>query len=384
MWFLYLSELYFDNSSTTRVCRASAEKVMETMTENYGNPSSLHSLGFRAERAMDEARTAVAARLGAEKEEIYFTSGGTESNNLALFGAAHALRRRGNHIVTTQIEHPSVLNVMRRLEQEGYEVTYLKPDPFGRITAEQIRGAVDEKTVLVSLMCVNNEVGSILPVEAAAQAVRSAGAPALVHADAVQAFGKLPLNPRRAGIDLLSVSAHKIHGPKGVGALYVRRGVHLEPRVFGGGQEKDVRPGTEAMPLIAGFGAAAGALPDVQAELRAMKELNSYCRGELQKIGGIEFNSAPDALPYILNLSALGVRAETMLHFLSDHGIFVSSGSACAKGRASHVLSAMGLPRERIASALRLSFSRYNTKEEIDVFAGVLREGLSVLTRRPL
>ncbi|QAT51082.1 cysteine desulfurase [Caproiciproducens sp. NJN-50] len=379
-----MSELYFDNSSTTRVCRASAEKVMETMTENYGNPSSLHSLGFRAERAMDEARTAVAARLGAEKEEIYFTSGGTESNNLALFGAAHALRRRGNHIVTTQIEHPSVLNVMRRLEQEGYEVTYLKPDPFGRITAEQIRGAVDEKTVLVSLMCVNNEVGSILPVEAAAQAVRSAGAPALVHADAVQAFGKLPLNPRRAGIDLLSVSAHKIHGPKGVGALYVRRGVHLEPRVFGGGQEKDVRPGTEAMPLIAGFGAAAGALPDVQAELRAMKELNSYCRGELQKIGGIEFNSAPDALPYILNLSALGVRAETMLHFLSDHGIFVSSGSACAKGRASHVLSAMGLPRERIASALRLSFSRYNTKEEIDVFAGVLREGLSVLTRRPL
>ncbi|OCN01159.1 cysteine desulfurase [Clostridium sp. W14A] len=379
-----MSELYFDNSSTTRVCREAAEKVMETMTENYGNPSSLHSLGFRAERAMDEARAAVAARLGAEKEEIYFTSGGTESNNIALFGAAHALKKRGNHIVTTQIEHPSVLNVMKRLEQEGFRVTYLKPDSFGHITAEQITGAVNVETILVSLMCVNNEVGSILPVEAAAQAVRAAGSPALVHVDAVQAFGKLPLRPRQAGIDLMSVSAHKIHGPKGVGALYVRRGVHLEPHVFGGGQEKNLRPGTEGMPLIAGFGAAVGALPEARAELRTMEELNAYCRGKLETIPEVTFNSAPDALPYILNFSAVGVRAETMLHFLSDRGIYLSSGSACSRGRESHVLSAMGLARERIASALRLSFSRYNTKEEIDVFAGALREGLSGLTRRPL
>ncbi|MVB12192.1 Cysteine desulfurase IscS [Caprobacter fermentans] len=379
-----MSELYFDNSSTTRVCREAAEKVMETMTENYGNPSSLHSLGFRAERAMDEARAAVAARLGAEKEEIYFTSGGTESNNIALFGAAHALKKRGNHIVTTQIEHPSVLNVMKRLEQEGFRVTYLKPDSFGHITAEQITGAVNGETILVSLMCVNNEVGSILPVEAAAQAVRAAGSPALVHVDAVQAFGKLPLRPRQAGIDLMSVSAHKIHGPKGVGALYVRRGVHLEPHVFGGGQEKNLRPGTEGMPLIAGFGAAVGALPEARAELRTMEELNAYCRGKLETIPEVTFNSAPDALPYILNFSAVGVRAETMLHFLSDRGIYLSSGSACSRGRESHVLSAMGLARERIASALRLSFSRYNTKEEIDVFAGALREGLSGLTRRPL
>ncbi|WP_411676039.1 cysteine desulfurase family protein [Caproicibacter sp.] len=379
-----MSELYFDNSSTTRVCREAAEKVMETMTENYGNPSSLHSLGFRAERAMDEARAAVAARLGAEKEEIYFTSGGTESNNIALFGAAHALKKRGNHIVTTQIEHPSVLNVMKRLEQEGFRVTYLKPDSFGHITAEQITGAVNGETILVSLMCVNNEVGSVLPAETAAQAVRAAGSPALVHADAVQAFGKLPLRPRRAGIDLMSVSAHKIHGPKGVGALYVRRGVRLEPHVFGGGQEKNLRPGTEGMPLIAGFGAAVGALPEVRAELRAMEELNAYCRGKLETIPEVTFNSAPDALPYILNFSAVGVRAETMLHFLSDRGIYLSSGSACSRGKESHVLSAMGLARERIASALRLSFSRYNTKEEIDVFAGALREGLSGLTRRPL
>ena len=379
-----MNEIYFDNSSTTRVCREAAEKVMETMTENYGNPSSLHSLGFRAERAMDEARAAVAARLGAEKEEVYFTSGGTESNNLALFGSAHAQRHRGNHIVTTMIEHPSVLNVMKRLEQEGFEVTCLKPDPFGHVSAEQIAGAVDEKTILVSLMCVNNEVGSILPVEAAAQAVRAAGAPALVHVDAVQAFGKLPLSPRRAGIDLMSVSAHKIHGPKGIGALYVRRGVHLEPHSYGGGQEKNIRPGTEAMPLIAGFGAAVSVLPEARAELRQMAELNGYCREVLRGIEGVQFNSAPDALAYLLNFSVPGVRAETMLHFLSDRGIYVSSGSACAKGRESYVLSAMGLSRERIASALRLSFSRYNTKEEIDVFAGALREGLSTLTRRLL
>jgi cysteine desulfurase len=378
-----LSDIYFDNSSTTRVCPEAAEKVMEMMTENYGNPSSLHSLGFRAERVLEEARAAVAAQIGAEKEEIYFTSGGTESNNIAIFGAAHALRRRGNHIVTTQIEHPSVLNVMKRLEQEGFAVTYLKPDASGKIAPEQIFAAVDKKTILVSLMYVNNEVGSILPVETAAQAVRAAGAPALVHVDAVQAFGKIPLRPRQAGIDLLSVSAHKIHGPKGAGALYVRRGIHIEPHSYGGGQEKNIRPGTEGMPLIAGFGAAVRALPPVRDQLRKMRELHEYCLGILRQIPGIEINSAPDALPYILNFSVPGVRAETMLHYLSDRGIYLSSGSACSRGHESHVLSAMELSRERIDSALRLSFSRYNTKEEIDVFADALRDGLSSLSRRP-
>ena len=379
-----MNEIYFDNSSTTRVCREAAEKVMELMTENYGNPSSLHGLGFRAERAMAEARAAVARLLGAGPEEITFTSGGTESNNLALFGAAHAMKKRGNRIVTTQIEHPSVLNVMKRLGQEGFSVTYLKPDASGRIDPGQIRAAVDKDTILVSLMRVNNEVGSILPVEAAAEAIRAAGAPALLHVDAVQAFGKLPLRPREAGIDLLSMSAHKIHGPKGVGALYVRRGVHLEPRVYGGGQERDLRPGTESTPLIAGFGAAVRALPDAAAQRERMAGLCARCREKLAEIPGVVFNSAPDALPYILNLSVPGVRAETMLHFLSDKGIYVSSGSACSKGRASHVLTAMGLPAARIDSALRLSFSRFNTSEEADRFAEVLREGLSRLARRPV
>lgn len=379
-----MSEIYFDNSSTTRVCREAAEKVMELMTENYGNPSSLHALGFRAEREMAAARESAASLLGVSPEEIYFTSGGTESNNLALFGAAHALKKRGNRIVTTQIEHPSVLNAMKKLEQEGFEVIRLKPDSFGRISPEQVAGAVTPQTVLVSLMRVNNEVGSILPVEAARDAIRTSGSPALLHVDAVQAFGKLPLRPRELGADLMSVSGHKIHAPKGIGALYLKKGAHIEPRAYGGGQEKNIRPGTESTPLIAGLGAAVRALPDVRLQEEKMAELNAYCRAKLAQIPGVVFNSAPDALPYILNFSAVGIRAETMLHFLSDRGIYVSSGSACAKGRESHVLSAMDLSKERIGSALRLSFSRFNTREEADIFAEALRAGLDTLTRRPV
>lgn len=379
-----MAEIYFDNSSTTKVCPEAAEKVMELMTENYGNPSSLHTLGFRAEQEMTAARKAVAGFLGARPEEIYFTSGGTESNNLALFGAANARKKRGRRIVTTEIEHPSVTNVMKRLEQEGFEVVFLKPDSFGRISPEQVEKAVTGDTILVSMMRVNNEVGTILPVEAAAKAIREAGAPALLHVDAVQAFGKLPLRPEKMGIDLMSVSAHKIHGPKGVGALYVRRGVRIDPHTFGGGQEKNVRPGTESSPLIAGFGAAVRALPETEQELAALTGLCTYCRSGLSGIPGVELNSPEDALPYIVNFSAGGVRAETMLHYLSSRGIYVSSGSACSKGKESPVLDAMGLPRERIASALRLSFSRFSTKEEVELFLAALKDGLTEITKRPL
>lgn len=379
-----MAEIYFDNSSTTKVCPEAAEKVMEMMTENYGNPSSLHTLGFRAEQEMTAARKAVAGLLGAKPEEIYFTSGGTESNNLALFGAANARKKRGRRIVTTEIEHPSVTNVMKRLEQEGFEVVFLKPDSFGRISPEQVKQAVTGDTILVSMMRVNNEVGTILPVEAGAEAIREVGAPALLHVDAVQAFGKLPLRPEKMGIDLMSVSAHKIHGPKGVGALYVRRGVRIDPHTFGGGQEKNVRPGTESSPLIAGFGAAVQALPETERELSLLTELCTYCRNELSKIPGVELNSPEEALPYIVNFSAGGVRAETMLHYLSSRGIYVSSGSACSKGKESPVLDAMGLPRERIASALRLSFSRFSTKEEVELFLAALKDGLTEITKRPL
>lgn len=379
-----MAEIYFDNSSTTKVCREAAEKVMEVMTNDYGNPSSLHTKGFQAEQEMRGAREEIASLLGAKPEEIYFTSGGTESNNIALFGAARARKKRGNRIVTTMIEHPSVLNTMKRLEKDGFEVVYLKPDSWGKITPEQVKEAVTPDTILVSMMRVNNEVGSILPVEAAADAIEEAKAPALLHVDAVQAFGKLPLHVQKLKIDLMSASAHKIHGPKGIGALYLRKNVHIEPLTYGGGQEKNIRPGTESMPLIAGFGAAAKALPDTEAELAAMRELNGFCRDELAKIDGIVINSPEDALPYILNFSTCGVRAETMLHFLSDHEIYVSSGSACSKGHESHVLKAMGLPRERIASALRLSFCRWNTKEEVERFIAALTEGLAAITKRPL
>lgn len=378
-----MEDIYFDNSSTTRVCREAAEKVMETMTENYGNPSSLHERGFRAERELRSARGAVAALLDVRPEELFFTSGGTESNNIALLGAARARKKRGRRIVTTAIEHPSVLNAAKELEREGFEVVYLKPDSLGRIAPEEIREAVTPDTILVSMMRVNNEVGTILPVEAAAQAIAEAKAPALLHMDAVQAFGKLTLRPRRLGVDLMSVSAHKIHGPKGCGALYVRAGVHLEPIVYGGGQERGLRPGTESVPLIAGLGAAVRALPDAEKERAAMAELNALCRAELAEIPGAVINSPDDALPYILNFSVPGVRAETLLHFLSERGVYVSSGSACSRGRESHVLRAMGLPKERIGSALRLSFCRYNTKEEVRAFAGALRDGVAALARRP-
>lgn len=372
-----MGEIYFDNSSTTKVCRESAEKVAEMLTENYGNPSSLHTLGFRAERAMEAAREKVAAVLSARTDEVFFTSGGTESNNMALFGAAESGAKRGRHIVSTMVEHPSVLKVMKRLEQKGFSVTYIRPDANGEISAEQVFSAVRPDTVLVSMMLVNNEVGSIMPAAAAAAAIKAKKAPALLHVDAVQAFGKLPFSPAKLGADLMSVSSHKIHGPKGSGALYIKKGVHIAPLTYGGGQEKDVRPGTESTPLIAGFGAAAGALPDVREEYAAMAELNGYCREKLLGIGGITINSPEDALPYILNFSMEGVRAETMLHFLSQKEIYVSSGSACSKGRKSHVLTAMGLDGRRIDSSLRLSFSRFNTKGEVDVFTDTLKEGLS-------
>lgn len=377
-----MGEIYFDNSSTTKVCREAAEKVMEMMTEQYGNPSSLHRLGFAAEQEQNSARAAVAGVLGVRPEEVYFTSGGTESNNLALFGAAGARRKRGNRIVTTMMEHPSVLNSAKQLQSEGFDVVFLKPDGSGNIRPEQVFEAVTPDTVLVSMMCVNNEVGSLLPLRAVPAAIAAAKAPALFHVDAVQAFGKLPLRPGKDGIDLMSVSAHKIHGPKGVGALYLKKGVHIAPRVFGGGQEKGVRPGTESTPLIAGFGAAVRALPEPQAQLAAMRELNGYCRARLAELD-VTLNSPEDALPYILNFSGGGIRSETMLHYLSDRNIFVSSGSACSKGSPSHVLAAMGLDRGQIDSSLRLSFSRFNTKKEVDGLIDALKSCFSELTKRP-
>jgi len=376
-----LEEIYLDNSATTRVCEKSAEKVLELMTQCYGNPSSLHKKGLEAQREVAHARQAVAVSLSAQPREIIFTSGGTEANNLAVLGGAAAGRRRGKRIVTTAIEHPSVLEPMRQLEKEGFEVVFLTPDADGRVPEEAVLKAVTGDTILISVMAVNNELGSIQPIEVLKKAVKRAGAPALVHVDGVQAYGKLPLRPEKLGIDLLTVSGHKIHGPKGVGALYVSKNARILPRTFGGGQERELRPGTEAAPLIAGLGAAVEELPDWRQAYSRMEKLRDYTLQKLSGLEGVEVNSPVEGFPYLLNFSALGIRSETMLHFLAQRGIYVSSGSACAKGKQSHVLKAAGLPDSRISSAIRVSFSRENTERDADALAEGVREGLACLAR---
>lgn len=379
-----MREIYLDNSATTRVCPEAAEKALELMTQCYGNPSSLHALGFRAEQALSQARQSVAKLLSAQPEEITFTSGGTESNNLAIFGGAFARRHVGRRIVTTQIEHPSVLEPMAQLEKEGWEIVRLAPDAFGRISPQQIEEAITPDTALVSIMAVNNEIGSILPVEAAARVIRRNKYRTLLHVDAVQAFGKLPLIPGKTGIDLLTVSAHKIHGPKGAGILYIRKGVHIPARTFGGGQERNLRSGTEALPAWCAFGAAVKALPPLREEEASIRALWEDARQRLSAIPGVVLQSPLEGLPYILNFSCGGVKAETMLHFLEERGIYVSSGSACAKGKPSHVLEAMHLPRAQALSSIRVSFSRENCPEDVVALADAVQEGMETLVRAKL
>lgn len=374
-----MSEVYLDNSATTRVSEGAAKKALEAMTENYGNPSSLHKKGMDAEKYIIDAQKAIASKLGCASEELIFTSGGTESNNLAVFGAVNAKKRLGNRIVTTEIEHHSVLEACEQLAKQGFELIKLKPDSNGVVSERDIFEAVNEKTILVSIMLVNNEVGSIQPVQAAARAIKSAKAPALLHCDAVQAFGKMPVKVSSLGCDLLTVTAHKIHGPKGVGALYIKKGTRILPTLFGGEQQKKLRPGTQAVPLIAAFGEAVRELPDINEQTANMNLLKEYLVGRLSEIDGVTINSSDTSLPYIVNFSTNKVRSEIMLHYLESKGVFCSSGSACAKGQPSHVLSAMGFPAKRIDTALRISFSKYSTKEDIDILTDSVKEGLSKL-----
>lgn len=368
--------VYLDNSATTAPCPEAVEAVNFMMTENFGNPSSLHGAGISAMKEIISARESIAKALSCEKDEIFFTSGATEANNLAIFGAAYANRRRGNRIVTTAIEHESVMQSINKLEEEGFEVIRLMPDGHGFISEKELEEAINDKTILVSMMYINNEVGSILPVEKIKKAVTRKNAPALIHIDCVQAFGKIPVRPKKLGADLASVTAHKIHGPKGSGALYIRKGVNISPRTFGGEQEKRIRPGTEASPLIAGFGAAVSALPDLKKQSEYISGLNTYARERLGEIDGLVFNSADNASPFILNIYIPSfMRSQTVIQELSaKYGIYVSSGSACAKGKRSHVLTAMHLPDERIDKSIRISFCRSNTKEDIDILADALKE----------
>ncbi len=372
-------EAYFDNSATTAPCCEAVKAVSDAMTNCWGNPSSLHRSGNAAKELLDSSRESIAKCLSVTPEEIFFTSGGTESNNLAVMGAAYQMRRMGRRIVSTAIEHSSIDETLDKLAEEGFEVIKLRVDSYGRINERELYAAVNSNTILITMMLVNNEVGTIMPVQAAKRAAMAARSPALIHCDAVQAFGKMPVKPVSLGVDLMTVSSHKIHGPKGVGALYIRKGVKIKPRTFGGEQEKKIRPGTEAMPAIAGFAAAARALPDPQRELEHIRMLRDYMVEKLTELDEIVINSPPDALPYVTNISVLGIKSEPMLNFLSERGICVSSGSACSKGKKSHVLMQMGLDRRRLDSPLRISFSRYTTIQEVDALIQGIAEGKKVI-----
>ena len=374
-------EHYLDNSATTAVSAAAAEKALKVMTEIYGNPSSLHTKGIEAEKELENARRVIASKLGAQEEEIFFTSGGTEANNLALFGAAEAKKRSGRKIVVSSVEHSSVIESAKYLEQNGWDVKYISPREDGKIHPEDVAEQIDGNTTLVSIMYVNNETGAIMPVDEIFEQARAKNPQIICHTDAVQAFGKLEIKAKKLGADLISVSGHKVFAPKGVGAIYIKRGVRLVPRQYGGEQEKKLRPGTEPLPLIAAFGTACGEF-DIPGNFEAVSALNSYAKEKLAKIDGVLINSPQDALPYVLNITAGRVRSETMLHFLEEREVYVSSGSACAKGKPSHVLSAMGIDKKRADSALRISFSKHNTKEDIDALCEGIREGLEVLAHR--
>ncbi len=364
---------YLDNAATTPVRPEAVRAAVEAMTEEWGNPSSRCALGGRAAAALKGWRGDLAAALGCEPGELFFTSGGTEGDNWAIRGAVELGRRKGHHIVTTAVEHAAVLETCRALERRGCEVTLLRPDREGNISLEELEAALRPDTVLVSLMLVNNELGTVLPVARAADILRRSGCPALLHCDAVQGFLKLPFTPKQLGVDLLTISGHKIHAPKGIGALYVRRGLKLPPLLTGGGQEEGLRSGTEPTAQIAAFAAAARAGKETlegdlahMASLKALAvERLSAAVPELQVIGG-------GTAGHILPVSLPGYRSEVVVRFLSDRGICVSSGSACHRGKPSHVYGALGLPKKVLDGALRISFSYDSTEEDVDA----LVEGL--------
>ena len=374
-------EAYLDNSATTQPCKEAVEKMNYALRTCWGNPSSLHSKGIAASELLEEARNNIAKKLSCESDEVFFTSGGTESNNIAVFGAANAQRRRGSRIITTSIEHSSVEESVKALENQGYDVVRLRVNERGVIDERQLYAATNPSVVLISMMYVNNEVGSIQPVEFAKRAVVHSGANALIHCDAVQAFGKVQLKPYNMGVDLMTVSSHKIHGPKGAGALFVKKGTKLVQHSFGGLQENKIRPGTEPLPAIAGFGAAAAAIPDYRESLKYVTDLRNYMVAKLRTIEGVRINSPENALPYITNISVEGIPSEVMLNYLSGLGICVSSGSACSNGHKSRVLKAMNLSDDVINTALRISLSVFTTKEEIDYLIGGIASARKTMRR---
>ena len=375
------SIIYLDNSATTKPCDTAIEYINNALKNSWGNPSSLYDLGVASEVTIDSVREDIASIIDANENEIYFTGSGTEANNIAILGAANALKRRGNKIVTTSVEHPSVLNTMKHLEENGFEVTYIAPEADGHILAEKFISAIDEKTILVSVMLVNNETGAIFPVSEMAMAAKEINKNIIVHSDCVQAFGKLPISVDDLGCDLISASAHKIHGPKGVGFLYKSKKCNIKPIIFGGGQENGLRSGTESVPLIAGLGGALKELK-INENYKKVEKLYNYAVEKLSSLEEVTINSPKtNFLPYILNISVKGYRSETLLHFLESKKIYVSSGSACAKGKGSYVLTEMGLSPDRTDSALRISFSKLNEKQDIDILLEKLKLATKTLRK---
>ena len=365
--------VYFDNAATTRVRDGVADIMVSTMCEDYGNPSSSHEMGRRAKAALDAARKNIAGALGTAPEEVFFTSGGTEADNWAICGAAEALPRGSHHMITALSEHEAVRKSAELLEQRGWEVTYLRPGNDGRITTESFAGALREDTALASVMLVNNETGAINPVADMTREIKRRGLKTIFHTDAVQGFMKIPFTAKALGVDLITLSAHKIHGPKGVGALYARKGVRLKPLLRGGAQEKEKRGGTEAMPAIAGFGEAVRlASAEREATDRSVRDVREFTVKLLcEKLPDTLILSPGDS-PYILSISLPRYKSEVLMNCLEEDGIYVSKSSACKKGARSHVLQAMGLPNAVIDGALRVSFSRYSTPAEASYLVGAL------------
>ena len=379
-------EAYFDNSATTRCYPEVGEIVVKTMTEDFGNPSAMHLKGVEAEKYVREAAQILAKILKVNEKEIIFTSGGTESNNLALFGGADANKRSGNHIITTSVEHAAVGQPAERLEQMGYEVTIVPVDHRGVVQLEALEKALRPDTILVSTMYVNNEVGAVMPVEEIAKLVHEKSPKALYHVDAIQAFGKYRIYPKKAGIDMLSVSSHKIHGPKGVGFLYINEKARIQPQILGGGQQAGMRSGTDNVPGIAGLGVAAKMVyTDFDKKIEHMYQLKERLAEGFLKLPDVRLNGMEirEGAPQILSASFLGVRSEVLLHTLEEKGIYVSAGSACSshKRKAAGTLSAMGMEAAQRESTLRFSFSEENTFEEVDYALEVIGQVLPMLRR---
>lgn len=379
-------EAYLDNSATTRCSKAAADMVYKLLTEDYGNPSSLHMKGVEAENYINDAKKKIAKTLRVQDKEILFTSGGTESNNTAIIGAAMANKRAGRHIITSSVEHASVLSVMQFLEEQGFEITYLPVNHDGVISVEEMKNAVREDTILVSLMHVNNEIGAVMPIEEAGAAIKEKNPATLFHVDAIQSYGKLEIRPKRMNIDMLSVSGHKIHGPKGSGFLYIKDKTKIKPIIYGGGQQKGMRSGTENVPAYAGLGVAAEEIyTDFDKKIAHMYELRDHFIESVQRIDGVSVNGRIDHTnaPHVVSVSVDGVRAEVMLHTLEDRRIYVSAGSACSSNKPaiSSTLKNIGLKQSLLDSTIRFSFCVNTTQEEIDYAVSVMAEVIPMLRR---